>query len=158
MQPVKGAATLLLALCAAFGSSLAHTASTDDLDAVLDQSHKSASNDDFLPPEKAFQLSATAAGNDAVRLDWVIAPGYYLYRDRIKIADDSGQIGAARFPEGQTKQGEYFGKKVVYHQDLKVAVPLLKPATGAASLPLHVTYQGCAEAGLCYPPITQALT
>jgi hypothetical protein len=50
MQPVKGAATLLLALCAAFGSSLAHTASTDDLDAVLDQSHKSASNDDFLPP------------------------------------------------------------------------------------------------------------
>jgi thiol:disulfide interchange protein DsbD len=157
MQPVKGAATLLLALCAAFGSSLAHTASTDDLDAVLDQSHKSASNDDFLPPEKAFQLSATAAGNDAVRLDWVIAPGYYLYRDRIKIADDSGKIGAPQFPEGQVKSDEYFGKQVVYHQELIATVPLRHPAAGAAPLALRVTYQGCAEAGLCYPPMTQAL-
>jgi thiol:disulfide interchange protein DsbD len=157
MQPVKGAATLLLALCVGFGSSLAHAASTDDLDAVLDQSHKSSGNDDFLPPEKAFQLSAMAAGNDAVRLDWIIAPGYYLYRDRIKIADDSGQIGATQFPEGQIKSDEYFGKQVVYHQELIATVPLAHPAAGAAPLALRVTYQGCAEAGLCYPPITQAL-
>jgi thioredoxin:protein disulfide reductase len=138
--------------------AFAAASSTSDLDAVLDQSHQKANNEDFLPPEKAFHLTATALGNDRVQLDWVIAPGYYLYRDRIKIADDGGQIGTPQFPEGQTKQDEYFGKQVVYHQELKATVPLLKPMHGAASLPLHVTYQGCAEAGLCYPPITQALT
>jgi thiol:disulfide interchange protein DsbD len=136
--------------------AFAAASSTSDLDAVLDQSHQNANNEDFLPPEKAFRLTATALGNDSVQLDWVIAPGYYLYRDRIKIADDAGQIGAPQFPEGQVKQDEYFGKQVVYHQELKTTVPLLKPANGG-SLPLHVTYQGCAEAGLCYPPITQAL-
>jgi len=135
----------------------AAASSTSDLDAVLEQSHQNANNEDFLPPEKAFRLTATALGSDRVQLDWVIAPGYYLYRDRIKIADDAGLIGKAQFPEGQVKQDEYFGRQVVYHQELKATVPLLKPANGAVSLPLHVTYQGCAEAGLCYPPITQAL-
>jgi thiol:disulfide interchange protein DsbD len=154
------AITALITLaCLPLGQpALGAASSTSDLDAVLDQSHQNANNEDFLPPEKAFHLTATALGNDRVQLDWVIAPGYYLYRDRIKIADDAGQIGAAQFPEGQTKQDEYFGKQVVYHQELKVAVPLLKPAAAGASLPLHVTYQGCAEAGLCYPPITQALS
>ncbi len=153
----------ITALIAFAGVPLAQPAyaaasSTSDLDAVLDQSHQNANNEDFLPPEKAFHLTATALGNDRVQLDWVIAPGYYLYRDRIKIADDGGKIGTPQLPEGQTKQDEYFGKQVVYHQELKAIVPLLKPMNGAASLPLHVTYQGCAEAGLCYPPITQALT
>ena len=152
----------IAALIALAGLSLGQRASaaassTSDLDAVLDQSHQNANNEDFLPPEKAFRLTATALGNDRVQLDWIIAPGYYLYRDRIKIADDTGRIGSPQFPEGQTKQDEYFGKQIVYHQELKATVPLLKPANGAASLPLHVTYQGCAEAGLCYPPITQAL-
>jgi thiol:disulfide interchange protein DsbD len=152
------ASLIALAALASGHPAQGAASSTSDLDAVLDQSHRNANNEDFLPPEKAFRLTAAARGNDAVQLDWVIAPGYYLYRDRIKIADDSGRIGSAQFPEGQTKQDEYFGKQVVYHQELQVAVPLLKPANGAGSLPLHVTYQGCAEAGLCYPPITQALS
>src|SRR5579872_1759962 len=56
----------------------AAAASGNDLDAVIDQSRRANPNDDFLPPEKAFRLSAAAAGNSAVKLDWVIAPGYYL--------------------------------------------------------------------------------
>jgi len=132
-------------------------ASGNDLDAVLDQSHHSNGNDDFLPPEKAFRLSATADTRGGVKLDWVIAPGYYLYRDRIKIADDSNQIAAPQFPEGQIKQDEYFGKQVVYHQELIASVPLKSSALAARAMTLHVTYQGCAEAGLCYPPTTQTL-
>ncbi len=148
---------LLLGLAlAAPLTATAAAASSSDLDAVIDQSHKANSNDDFLPPEKAFRLSASADGKTAVKLDWVIAPGYYLYRDRIKIADDSGQIGATSFPEGQVKQDEYFGKQVVYHEELVARVPLIKPA-GAQPLTLRVTYQGCAEAGLCYPPTTATL-
>jgi thiol:disulfide interchange protein DsbD len=136
----------------------AQAAGTSDLDAVLDQAHKSSNDEDFLPPEKAFHFSATAAGPDRVQLDWIIAPGYYLYRDRIKIADDSNRIGAPQFPEGQTKQDEYFGKQVVYHQELIATVPLTRPADTTSPLTLRVTYQGCAEAGLCYPPITQPVT
>src|ERR1700693_4614217 len=145
-------ACFLLAPAAGAAGSTA----SNDLDAVLDQSHQSASNDDFLPPEKAFRLSASADGSHGVRLDWVIAPGYYLYRDRIKIVDDSGRIGAPHFPEGQVKQDEYFGKQVVYHQELIAEVPV---ASGARTQPLllHVTYQGCAGAGLCYPAATQTL-
>jgi thiol:disulfide interchange protein DsbD len=133
-----------------------HAASSNDLDAVLDESHKANNNDDFLPPEKAFRLSASADGTGTAKLDWIIAPGYYLYRDRIKIADDSGRIGAPVFPDGQVKQDEYFGKQVVYHQELIASVPLTHAADGQ-TLTLKVTYQGCAEAGLCYPPQTQTV-
>ncbi|HEY3809760.1 MAG TPA: protein-disulfide reductase DsbD [Steroidobacteraceae bacterium] len=136
--------------------TISHAASSNDLDAVLDESHKASNNDDFLPPEKAFRLSASADGTGAAKLDWVIAPGYYLYRDRIKIADDSGRIGTPVFPDGQVKQDEYFGKQVVYHQELITSVPLVHGADGSP-LALKVTYQGCAEAGLCYPPQTQTV-
>src|SRR5579871_5098598 len=95
---------LFLACALAAPLAAGAAASGNDLDAVIDQSRKANPNDDFLPPEKAFRLSAHSDGNLAVKLDWVIAPGYYLYRDRIKIADDSSQIGAPSFPEGQIKQ------------------------------------------------------
>jgi thiol:disulfide interchange protein DsbD len=138
-------------------ASAARAASSEDLDAVLDQSHKAASADDFLPPEKAFRLSASAEASDRVRLDWIIAPGYYLYRDRIKITDDGAQIGAPQFPTGQIKSDEYFGQQVVYHDELIATAPLTRTVSGKSPLTLRVTYQGCAEAGLCYPPVTQTL-
>ncbi|MGA2564118.1 MAG: protein-disulfide reductase DsbD [Steroidobacteraceae bacterium] len=132
-------------------------ASATALDAVLDQSRQSARNDDFLPPELAFRLSASAPDAGHVRLDWIIAPGYYLYRDRIKILEDRGQTGTPEFPPGEIKSDEYFGKQVVYHNELIASVPVVGQAAAARALSLQVTYQGCAEAGLCYPPITRTL-
>jgi thiol:disulfide interchange protein DsbD len=141
----------------------AFAASRSDLDAVLDQSRSAHSGDDFLPPDQAFRFNASSgttdtAGARQVRLDWVIAPGYYLYRDRIRI--DSGEsparIGTPQLPPGQTKSDEYFGKQVIYHQELVVLVPVL--GASAQPLTLRVTYQGCAEAGLCYPPITRSVS
>jgi len=137
-------------------------ASRSDLDAVLDQSRSAHSGDDFLPPDQAFRFNATstteASGARQVRLEWAIAPGYYLYRDRIRVesAQAPGRIGAPQFPPGQTKSDEYFGKQVIYHQQLVALVPILGAA--AQPLALSVTYQGCAEAGLCYPPITRAIS
>ncbi len=61
----------------------------------------------------------------------------------------------ADFPEGDTKTDEFFGEQVVYHRDVTVRVPDTRAAREAFSLPLKVTYQGCAEAGLCYSPITK---
>jgi thiol:disulfide interchange protein DsbD len=154
-----------------------YAASAADVDAVVDQSRAARSGDDFLPPEKAFLFSASAAGPDRVRLAWVIAPGYYLYRDRIKISSAAvangaagagtaianggaaeGSLGAPQFPPGQVKSDEYFGKQVVYHGELVVMLPILRTGNSDLAVPLTVSYQGCAEAGLCYPPATRSLS
>jgi thiol:disulfide interchange protein DsbD len=119
-----------------------------------------ASGGDFLPVDQAFRFAALPDGSDRVRLDWQIAEGYYLYRARIKVTtpSPSAQLGATGFPSGEIKHDEYFGKQEVYHHELIATVPVARARGGAFDLPLEVTYQGCAEAGLCYPPITKAVT
>jgi thiol:disulfide interchange protein DsbD len=115
--------------------------------------------DDFLPPEQAFRFDALAGGSDRVVLNWEIAEGYYLYRARIKVttSSPSAQLGTPQFPTGQFKTDEYFGRQEIYHHELRVTVPVARAAGGRFSLPLQVTYQGCAEKGLCYPPITKSV-
>jgi thioredoxin:protein disulfide reductase len=127
------------------------------IDAVL--SAKS-SGDDFLSPDQAFRLDALGDGTDRVQLNWQIADGYYLYRSRIHIdtASSKAQLGTAQFPTGDIKNDEYFGKQEVYHHGVAVTVPVARASGGALQLPLKVTYQGCAEAGLCYPPITRVVS
>jgi thiol:disulfide interchange protein DsbD len=137
----------------------ADTAAADKaatIDALLAQS-KSKSDDEFLPPEQAFRLTARAEGPDRVQLNWVIAPGYYLYRDRLKFATSGGKatLGRPELPEGQTKTDQYFGRQVIYHGELIATLAVARASGAAMTLPLQVTYQGCAEAGLCYPPITR---
>ncbi|HYM27534.1 MAG TPA: protein-disulfide reductase DsbD, partial [Steroidobacteraceae bacterium] len=125
--------------------------------AILDKAKK---GDDFLPPDQAFRFAALADGSDRVRLTWQIADGYYLYRARIKVATTSrqAQLGTPQFPPGQVKNDEYFGRQEVYHHELNATVPVARAAAGALELPLQVTYQGCADAGLCYPPITKSVS
>ncbi|MFI4867366.1 MAG: protein-disulfide reductase DsbD [Steroidobacterales bacterium] len=155
--PAVAALALLGGLLCSSGSRAAGSA---DVDAIVSQSRAGKSGDDFLPPEQAFIFSASADGPERVRLSWVIAPGYYLYRDRIKASGAAGHdaVGTPVFPEGQTKSDEYFGKQVVYHNELQVLVPVKRSGGGDLNLPLNVTYQGCAEAGLCYPPITRSVS
>jgi thiol:disulfide interchange protein DsbD len=164
---IRAGAVRGLALLAFLGGccqgSLA--ASIADVDAVVSQSRTSRSGDDFLSPEQAFRVSASAEGAERVRLTWIIAPGYYLYRDRIKATGESGEVslGPPEFPAGQVKTDEYFGRQVIYHDELVVALPVKPGASGHSDSGPHdvlltVSYQGCAEAGLCYPPITRSLT
>ena len=114
----------------------------------------------FLNPDEAFKASATAAGPDSVRLDWNIAAGYYLYRSRIKVKSSSPvQLGALALPEGKTQTDEYFGTQQIYENTLSATLPVARAGgTAAVDLALDVTYQGCAHAGLCYPPITKTLS
>ena len=134
------------------------TPSSKSLNAILGANRGSA-EDDFLPPDQAFQLDAFADGADKVRLEWVIHEGYYLYKSRIKVATKStqAQLGAPVLPKGKEKEDEYFGKQEVYHDELTARVPLARAGGGAIELPVDVTYQGCADKGLCYPPITKTL-
>ena len=128
------------------------------IDAVLHAAK--GGGDQFLQPDQAFRFDATADGTDRVRLHWEIADGYYLYRARIKITTSSAyaQLGATQMPTGQIKNDEYFGKQEIYHHELSALVPVARAGSNPLGLPLEVTYQGCAEAGLCYPPITKSVT
>jgi thioredoxin:protein disulfide reductase len=127
------------------------------IDAVLGSARTNA--DDFLPPDQAFRFDALAEGTDRVRLNWEIADGYYLYRARIKVktTSTSAQLGAPQFPPGQVKTDEYFGKQEIYHHELVAILPVARASAGQLDLPLEVTYQGCADAGLCYPPLTKTV-
>ncbi|MGN6580846.1 MAG: protein-disulfide reductase DsbD [Bordetella sp.] len=121
----------------------------------------SAQNEsDFLPPERAFVLQAKMAAPDTLLLHYRVAPGYYLYRERFALAAAAGDeqwLGAAVYPKGEVKHDPVFDQDMeVYHHDLDVRVPLKPGAAG--SWVLTVTNQGCAEAGICYPPMDHAVT
>ena len=139
-------------------SATASGAPSKDLNSLLGS--MKTTGDDFLLPDQAFRFDALAGGSDQVVLNWEIAEGYYLYRARIKVTTPSAsaQLGAPQFPAGQFKTDEYFGRQEIYHHELRVTVPVARAAGGAFSVPLQVTYQGCAEKGLCYPPITKSVS
>ena len=113
----------------------------------------------FLPADQVFHVGATAAGAGAIRLDWWIRDGYYLYRSRLKVAAGNGAaLGALQLPAGQIKMDPYFGREEIYRNAVSGTVPVPGATVGQArTLSLQVTYQGCADAGLCYPPITKTL-
>ena len=123
-----------------------------------------SNEDEFLDPDVAFVLSAAAAGPDAIGARWDIAEGYYLYRNkfRFRAADGSGaSLGEAAFPKGKLKDDEYFGPMEVYYDSVAALVPVARPGVGAGAgdeIDVDITYQGCAEAGLCYPPITKTVS
>lgn len=111
---------------------------------------------DLLPIDQAFELSATADGSDAVRLHWKIADGYYLYRHRMSAQASVGSAGALELPEGTAHHDEFFGDVQTYRKSVSATVPAVAARDG--KLTLQVKYQGCADAGICYPPHTRTVT
>jgi thiol:disulfide interchange protein DsbD len=118
-----------------------------------------ASNQDqFLPVDEAFVLTATPDGGERIALDWRVAPGYYLYRHRVNVETSTPgfELGELSMPDGNQKTDEFFGDVEVYYDTLNASVPVIRP-TDASSLEIAVGYQGCADAGLCYPPVTKTV-
>lgn len=119
---------------------------------------------ELLHPDKAFQVSATAAGENSVKLTWEVADGYYLYRERIELTTEHEGVAllsdAADYPQGDIKDDPNFGEMEVYHKTFSVVVPITRQgqAQNAIELALKTKYQGCADAGLCYPPIRKKVT
>jgi thioredoxin:protein disulfide reductase len=113
---------------------------------------------DFLPPDVAFRVSARVDGT-VVRVRWIIADGYYLYRHRIEIKAESPDLAlsAPALPKGVLKSDPYLGTQEIYQQQVEATVPYTRFDAGAHPLQIKVVYQGCAEAGLCYPPISKVL-
>jgi thiol:disulfide interchange protein DsbD len=117
-----------------------------------------ANESDFLPPNVAFRTGSSIEGT-RVRVRWVIADGYYLYKHKIEIVAESPDLvlGAPELPAGQMKTDQYLGTQEIYTQQVEATVPYTRSDGGAHPMQIKVTYQGCAEAGLCYPPITRVL-
>ncbi len=101
-----------------------------------------------------FTLVASRDANLSLHLRWTIAPGTYLYRDRIRAEAGAGAELPVSTPPAQTKDDPNFGPTEVYHDSVEAIVP---SAALARLREVRVTYQGCAERGLCYPPVTKRL-
>lgn len=113
---------------------------------------------DFLDPEVAFRVASRLDGN-VLRVRWVIADGYYLYRSRMAIEAQSPDlvVSAPAFPSGTLKSDAYLGTQEIFLQQVEATLDYTRSDAGAHPLQIKVTYQGCATAGLCYPPITKVL-
>lgn len=115
-----------------------------------------ADEDEFLPPDQAFKLSLKAVDSQTLQASFSVAPGHYLYRERIKFEVATPvSISSVELPPGESKQDPTFGQTEVYHHDLIATVRL----GNVSQWPLQVTatYQGCSEKGLCYAPITKVV-
>ncbi|MGE4405672.1 protein-disulfide reductase DsbD [Pseudomonas sp.] len=112
---------------------------------------------DFLPVREAFRLSLVAATPERITLRFVAAEGYYLYRHRFafRTTEPGVSLGEAQLPAGEQKVDDYFGEVEVYYGILDIQLPLNNP--DSRPFDLQVSYQGCADKGLCYPPETESI-
>jgi len=112
--------------------------------------------DELLPAEQAFQFVATVKDANTIRVNWTIADGYYLYRNKIKLAlanSPSAQLGEINIPQGKPYHDEAFGQVQIFHNELGFDLPIVRSSKTAQTISLIAKYQGCADRGVCYPPM-----
>ncbi|MCU6669285.1 protein-disulfide reductase DsbD [Enterobacteriaceae bacterium H4N4] len=107
----------------------------------------------FTPADQAFVFDFQQNQHE-LNLNWQVKEGYYLYRKQISITPAQAKVGELLLPKGEWHEDEFYGKSEIYRGQLTVPVTLQEAAKGAT---LTVTYQGCADAGLCYPPETKVV-
>ncbi len=113
---------------------------------------------ELLPPDEAFRVDVLVKDADHIAASWVIAEGYYLYRDKFEFALEPVEgisLLPVQMPGGELKQDEFFGEIQVYHEVVDVPLALRREAGPATPVTLVVKYQGCAEAGVCYQPMSK---
>jgi thioredoxin:protein disulfide reductase len=112
-----------------------------------------------LPPDKAFRFSARLVDAQTVEARFMIADGYYLYRDKIHFAIEPAAAGLTvpRLPEGKVKEDQFFGRVETYRGDVVVNLAV-KDAKPGQQIVIAAESQGCADIGICYPPTVQRVT
>ncbi|MEQ8857193.1 MAG: protein-disulfide reductase DsbD [Pseudomonadales bacterium] len=140
-----------------FAAAPAHAADGSALSKWLEEEE-----DTFLPVDEAFRLTTELGSDGAVLARWEMPDGYYLYRHRFEFKtrplEGEGAsdvvLGEAEIPPGKRKVDEYFGEVEVYYHGAQARIPVV---AGAGMVEVGIGYQGCADAGLCYPPETKWL-
>jgi thioredoxin:protein disulfide reductase len=115
--------------------------------------------DDVLPPDEAFALTVNVKNKNTLLLSWDIADQHYLYQQKFKFASATTGItlGQPVFPAGESKQDKFFGTVTVHRQHLEIELPLQFHSPELNKLDLKVTFQGCADIGICYMPIEKTV-
>lgn len=106
-----------------------------------------------IPADRAFIFDFQQNQHD-LNLTWQVKEGYYLYRKQVSITPAGAKIAQPQLPAGESHEDEFYGKSEIYRHQLTVPVVVNQAANGAT---LTVTYQGCADAGFCYPPETRVV-
>ncbi|MEO8142812.1 MAG: protein-disulfide reductase DsbD N-terminal domain-containing protein [Betaproteobacteria bacterium] len=110
----------------------------------------------MLDPRDAFRLSARAIDARTAEVEFRIAQGYYLYRDRFRFESDAGKLLAdAELPAGKVKHDAFFGRSETYRDRVRIRVPLSAANVAKGRVKLKVTSQGCSDQGVCYIPQEQ---
>lgn len=114
---------------------------------------------EFLPPEQAFVMSHAVTSDGTLQVTWAIEPGYYLYRNKMGVKPKTPGLVVAppELPLGEIKDDPEFGRVAVFKHAVSFGVPIERwPATETV-LETVVSYQGCAEDGICYPPLKKTV-
>jgi thiol:disulfide interchange protein DsbD len=114
---------------------------------------------DFLLPDQAFRISSSIKGADSVVVSWAIADGYYLYKKKFRFGSQTPGIetGTPQLPAAELKHDRFFGDVPVYRKAVSIPLSLTRSPQAGDTFTLEATYQGCADAGLCYPPQHKSL-
>jgi thiol:disulfide interchange protein DsbD len=118
------------------------------------------SSDNFLHPDQAFIFSAEAVNGNTLRAHWDVADDVYLYRSKFKFELKNAEgisLGEAVMPTGKKKIDDAFGEMEVYYHSVDIDIPLERTNLDANDVILVAKYQGCADAGFCYPPISKEM-
>lgn len=114
----------------------------------------------LLPAEQAFRFFATVKDAGTLHVNWEIAKGYYLYQEKIQLEltnAASNQLGSYSIPRGTPAHDEEFGQVEIFHDELGFDVPIIRANSSAQTITLQAKYQGCADRGVCYPPMTKVI-
>ncbi len=111
--------------------------------------------EEVLEPDQAFHFDAIVENGNTLLARWEIAPKHYLYKDKFRFTLTNSEgvtLGQPQLPQGEEKDDEFFGRIQVYHNTVEARLPLQRTNLDPTEITLKVSYQGCAEAGICYPP------
>lgn len=113
---------------------------------------------ELLDSEKAFRISARALGGQKVEVEFRIADGYYLYRNRFLFAAESGEpLAEVEIPRGKLKEDSFFGNTETFRDLVRIRVVVSPKDAAKGSVTLKITSQGCADAKVCYAPLEQVV-
>ncbi len=112
----------------------------------------------LLPSEEAFAASITATQPDELTINWKIAEGYYLYKHAFRFAavSDDISLGKPKIPLGKSYEDEFFGQVETYRNQISIQLPVTV-SEGIDKIAIMVGHQGCADLGVCYPPVNQEM-
>ncbi len=142
---------LLISFSAASPALAAESSSSLSKSSLFD------SEDQVLTPDQAFNLAISSQDKNTVQASFTIAPGHYLYRDRIKFESKDATIERIVLPKGEIKKDPNFGEMEVFHQSFVAKIALKNIPDSLKKITLQATFQGCSEKGLCYSPIHKTI-